>query len=47
MLRPVLEAQWLSTERLVSGSVLLESPRQFQRWAQTVSHGQLLLRSPR
>jgi hypothetical protein len=31
----------------VPGAVLFESPRRFQLWAQTVSHGQLLFRSPR
>lgn len=48
MLPIVLDSQWLNTdEQLTPGTVVFESTRRFQLWAQTVSHGQLLLRSPR
>jgi hypothetical protein len=40
--------EWLNTEdRFAPGRELFRSRRRFQLWAQTVSHGQLLLRSPR
>ncbi|GAB3090424.1 hypothetical protein [Micromonospora schwarzwaldensis] len=39
---------WLNTaNRFAPGRELFRSHRRFQLWAQTVSHGQLLLRSPR
>ena len=39
---------WLNTaDRFAPGRELFRSHRMFRLWAQTVSHGQLLLRSPR
>lgn len=39
---------WLNTaDRFAPGRELFRSHRRFRLWAQTVSHGQLLLRSPR
>jgi hypothetical protein len=39
---------WVNTaDRLTPGRELFRSRRSFRLWAQTVSHGQLLLRSPR
>ncbi|WP_328414580.1 hypothetical protein OG470_20565 [Micromonospora sp. NBC_00389] len=44
----VYTQDWLNTaDRFAPGRELFRSHRRFRLWAQTVSHGQLLLRSPR
>lgn len=44
----MLARDWLNrNDKLQPGTVVYASTRRFQLWAQTVSHGQLLLRSPK